>query len=198
MSEKPCKPSLPIQVLNPTYLLRTSSHLPSFMKAFLKIIINVSVFWRAHYVLAHIFFSQKPYEADLFIPSLKIATLKLRATIGICLSLHSTGRVGFESSAKASPLALPAATPLSTITAPCTFWNHRSCKLVVKELNSAMDRILKLFSKIRRSEKCGFLTSLKNYEVLATWMCVPTWPWSRGTMSSMPLHMGLALSPSLA
>lgn len=162
MHEKPCKPSLPILVLNPTYLLRTSSHLPSFMKPFLKIIINVSVFWRAHYVLAHISFSQKPYEADLFIPSLKIATLKLRATLGICLSLHSTGQVGFESSAKASPLALPAATPLSIIIAPCAFWKHRSLKLAVNELNSAMGRILKPCPKIRRSEKCGFLTSLKN------------------------------------
>lgn len=136
----------------------------------------MSVFWRAYYVLAHISFSQKPYEADVFIPSLKIATLKLRAILRICLSLHSTGKVGFESSVKASAFTPPAIVPLSTVIVPCAFWKYRSYKLAAKELKPVMDRILKPSSEIRRSEKFDFELLLKNKKFWQHWMWVPTWP----------------------
>lgn len=144
------------------------------------------------------FLLTKPWEADVFIPSLKIATLKLGAILRICLSLHSTGRVGFESSAKACPLTLPAIIPSSTVIALCAFWGQWSYKLAAEEMNLAMDRIWKLSSKMRRSEILDFELLLKMRKFWQHWVCIPTWPWSRGAVSQMPLHMGLGLSPCLA
>lgn len=144
-------------------------------------------------MLAHVFPLTNTLWGRSAYPQFKESETKTQSHFSIWPSLHSTGRVGFESSAETPALCY------LLIHHNCSWWGLEAQRPQIGSQGvefSCGQHYKAIFKNPEISQKeCGSELFLKNRKFWQQQVCVPTWPWSRGAGSWVPLSMGPVLSP---